>query len=109
MGTKIGQYKVFWVNLDPVEGSEMAKERPCVVISPDEMNDYLKTVIIAPLTSTMKPIPSRVSVFIDGQHGMVALDHIRSISKTRIKNFMGTLHTSEIQEIKKIIQTMFVD
>ena len=54
MGTKVNQYDVFWVQLDPVEGSEMAKTRPCVVISPDEMNDYLNTVAIAPLTSNMK-------------------------------------------------------
>ena len=109
MGTKIGQYKVFWVNLDPVEGSEMAKSRPCVVISPNEMNDHLNTVIIAPLTTNMKPIPSRVNVFIGAQNGMVALDHIRSISKTRIRDSMGTLRTSEIQEIKSVIKTMFVD
>jgi mRNA interferase MazF len=109
MGTKISQYNVFWVNLDPAEGSEMAKKRPCVIISPDEMNDYLKTVIIAPLTSTLKPIPSRVKVLVDKQDGMVALDHIRSVSKTRIGDYIGKLRTSEIQAIKNSIQEMFVD
>ena len=109
MGAKISQYDVFWVNLDPVEGSEMAKKRPCVIISPDEMNDYLKTVVIAPLTSTLKSLPSRVRVFVDRQDGMVALDHIRSVSKTRIGDHIGKLRTSEIQSIKDSIQAMFVD
>ncbi|GHT77075.1 mRNA interferase [Bacteroidia bacterium] len=109
METKINQYEVFWVNLDPTQGSEMAKIRPCVVVSPNEMNDYLKTVIIAPLTSTLKPLPSRIKVFFDRQDEMVALDHIRSISKSRIINPIGKLQASEIQKIKDVIQEMFVD
>jgi mRNA interferase MazF len=109
MATKISQYDVFWVHLDPTQGNEMAKTRPCIVISPDEMNGYLNTVIIAPLTSTLKPIPSRVKVFFDKQDGMVALDHIRSISKSRMGSCMGKLKTSEIQAIKKVIQNMLVD
>jgi mRNA interferase MazF len=109
MGTKIKQYDVFWVNLDPVEGSEMAKKRPCVIISPDEMNDYLKTVTIAPLTSNLTPVNWRVNVFFNKQYGVVALDHIRSISKTRLDSYMGRLQTSEVQNIKQIIKEMFVD
>ncbi len=109
MGRKINQYEVHWVNLDPTQGSEMAKTRPCVVISPDEMNDYLKTVIIAPLTSILTPLPSRVRVFFDHQDGMVALDHIRSISTSRITGYIGKLRTLEIQEIKDTIREMFVD
>ena len=109
MGATVKQYDVFWVNLDPVEGSEMAKKRPCVVISPDEMNDYLKTVTIAPLTSNLKPIYWRVRVSFNKQNGMVALDHIRSISKSRLDNYMGKLQTSEIQHIKQTIKEMFVD
>ncbi len=106
-GKEIRQYEVFGVSLDPTEGSEMAKTRPCVVISPDEMNDYLRTVIIAPLTSTMKPIPSRVKVLFSGQNGMIALDHIRSVSKTRIGGYMGRLRVSEIDEIKATLLEMF--
>jgi mRNA interferase MazF len=109
METKINQYEVFWVNLDPTQGNKMAKTRPCVVISPNEMNDYLKTVIIAPLTSALKPLPSRIKVFSDGQTGMIALDHIRSISKSRISDYMGKLKTLEIQEVKEVIHKMFVD
>ena len=109
MGAKVNQYDIFWVKLDPVEGSEMAKTRPCVIISPDEMNDYLKTVAIAPLTSNLKSVFWRVRVFVDGQNGMVALDHIRSVSKTRIGDYIGTLQTTEIQNIKNSIQAMLID
>jgi len=109
MGKKINQYEVFWVDLDPTQGSEMAKTRPCVIISPDEMNDYLKTVVVVPLTSTLINIPSRVKVFFDGQNGMIALDHIRSISKNRIHDYIGKLRNSEIQKVKATIQKMFVD
>ena len=103
---KIRQYEIFWVSLDPAEGSEMAKTRPCIVISPDEMNDYLQTVIIAPLTSTMKVLPSRVKILLNGQYGMIALDHIRSISKKRIGNYIGKLKLSDIEVIKEILKEM---
>jgi len=103
---KIRQYEIFWVSLDPAEGSEMAKTRPCIVISPDEMNDYLQTVIIAPLTSTMKILPSRVKILLNGQYGMIALDHIRSISKKRIGNYIGKLKLSDIEVIKEILKEM---
>ena len=103
----INQYEVFWITLDPTEGSEMAKTRPCVVISPNEMNDYLQTVIIAPLTSTTKPLPSRVKVLFNGQYNMIALDHIRSVSKSRIENYIGKLKAPEIEVIKETLKEMF--
>jgi len=106
---EIIQYDVFWVNLNPVEGSEMAKKRPCVIISPNEMNAYLKTVIIAPLTSTLKAAPSRVRVFFDEQDGMIALDHIRSVSKSRLGSYMGRLQMNEVQAVKHTIKVMLVD
>ena len=109
METKIKQYDIFWVNLDPIEGSEMAKTRPCVVISPNEMNDYLKTVTIVPLTTNLKPVRWRVRVYCDGQNGMVALDHIRSVSKTRLCNYISSLQISEIKSIKQVLKEMLVD
>lgn len=109
MGTKVNQYDVYWVKLDPIEGSEMAKTRPCVVISPNEMNDYLNTVTIAPLTTNLKPVHWRVRVVCAGQHGMAALDHIRSVSKSRLVSYIDTLHISEIQAIKNVIKEMLVD
>jgi mRNA interferase MazF len=109
MGQKetISQYKLFWVSLDPTQGSEMSKIRPCVVVSPDEMNNHLKTVIIAPLTSTMTPLPSRVKVFVNGQHGMLTLDHLRSVSKNRMGKYVGQLNSVEIQIIKMALMEMF--
>ena len=81
---------VFWVNLDPIEGSEMVKTRPCVVISPNEMNDYLRTVTIAPLTTNLRLVHWRVQVFCDGQHGrtlMVAAYILCAIRKKRMTNY----------------------
>jgi len=107
--TEINQYDVFWVSLDPITGSEIGKTRPCVVVSPDEMNKYLQTIIVVPLTSTIRNFPSRVTVSFDGQKGMVAIDHIRSVSKNRIGNCIGRLRVSEIEAIKKKMQEIFCD
>ena len=109
MGTKVSQYEIYWVRLDPIEGSEIAKTRPCVIVSPDEMNDYLNTIIIAPLTTNLMPVHWRVRVVCSGQTGMVALDHIRSVSKSRLVSYIGSLHISEIRAIKRVIKEMLVD
>ena len=109
MGRGIGQYQVFWVSLDPVEGSEMAKTRPCVVLSPNEMNDNLQTVIVAPLTSTVRNFPSRVPIFWSGRNGMVALDLIRSVSKNRVGKLLGNLQFLEIEKIKETLLEMLCE
>jgi len=109
METRLNQYDVFWVNLDPIEGSEMSKTRPCVIISPNEMNDYLRTVTVVPLTTNLRPVRWRVPVFCDGQNGMVALDHIRSVSKSRLCNYICSLQISEVNAVKHIIKEMLVD
>lgn len=103
---EVKQYSVYWVNLDPVIGSEVNKTRPCVVISPDEMNKYLKTVIIAPLTHTMKNYPSRVSCTISGTDGMIMLDQIRTIDKARLSSYISKLKKAEINEVKSVINEM---
>ena len=99
----IKQYAVHWINLDPTIGSEISKTRPCVVISPDEMNKYLNTVIIAPLTHTVKPYPSRVLCEINGDKGSIILDQIRTVDKARIGNVLGQLSSSEAIAVKKVI------
>ncbi|MCL2327159.1 MAG: type II toxin-antitoxin system PemK/MazF family toxin [Bacteroidetes bacterium] len=109
MGRGIKQYQVFWVSLDPAEGSEMAKTRPCVVLSPNEMNENLQTVIIAPLTSTVRNFPSRVPIFWRGRSGMVALDHIRSVSKNRVGKLLGNLEFLEIEKIKETLLEMLCE
>ncbi len=103
---EINQYAVHWINLDLAIGSEVNKIRPCVILSPNEMNAYLRTVIIAPLTHTLKPYPSRVICTIKGEKGALMLDQIRTIDKTRLRNLMGKLNAKEIVKVKYIINQM---
>ena len=77
----VQRFEVWLVNLDPAQGSEINKPRPCVVLSPDEMNRYLRTVTVAALTSARRDYPSRVDCTFQGKEGQVALDHIRSVDK----------------------------
>jgi mRNA interferase MazF len=102
----IKQYAVHWINLDPTIGAEISKTRPCVIISPDEMNKFLRTVIIAPLTHTLKIYPSRVLCEINGDKGSIMLDQIKTVDKTRIGIVMGNLDTAEISAIKSVINEM---
>ena len=103
------QYEVYWINLDPTIGSEIKKTRPCVILSPNEMNNNLNTIIIAPLTSKSKPYPTRVKVKLDGKDGWAVLDQIRTVDKQRLLNFICKLSELEIAKIKAIIQEMLVD
>jgi mRNA interferase MazF len=102
----IKQYGVHWISLDPATGSEVSKTRPCVIISPDEMNKYLHTVIIAPLTHTLKPYPSRVICEVNGEKGSIMLDQIRTVDKVRIGSVLGQLNLKEMAEIKSVINQM---
>ena len=103
------QYQVVVVNLEPTKGSEVRKVRPCVIISPAEMNDHLRTVIIAPLTSKGKGYPTRVPVKVNKQHGYVMLEQIRTIDKKRITKVGDRLRRTEIQQVKRVIKEMLVD
>ena len=102
----INQYAVHWINLDPTTGSEVSKTRPCVILSPDEMNKYLHTVIIAPLTHTLKAYPSRVICEVDGQQGCIMLDQIRTVDKMRIGSILGQLTPADTTKIKDVINQM---
>jgi mRNA interferase MazF len=82
---------VWLVSLDPTQGSEIRKTRPCVVISPDEMNAHLRTIIVAPMTTAMRPYPTRVNLRFQGRDGQVVLDQIRTIDKTRLARRLGRL------------------
>ncbi|RYX82765.1 type II toxin-antitoxin system PemK/MazF family toxin [bacterium] len=103
---EIKQYSIYWIDLDPTKGSEVNKTRPYVVISPDEMNRFIKTVLIAPLTHTHKIYPSRVACNVKGDNGSIMLDQIRSVDKLRIKAFLDKLNAKEITEVKFIINEM---
>lgn len=87
----VNRFDIFFIDLNPTIGSEINKIRPCVIISPNEINRALNTVIIAPLTSTLKRYPMRVNCIVENKNGQIALDHLRSIDKTRLKSKLATL------------------
>lgn len=103
------QYQIVLVNLDPTIGSEMKKTRPCVIISPNEMNKFLQTIVIAPMTSSSKTYPTRVQINHDKKKGWIVLDQIRTIDIQRIINVLGNLTEKEIQKVKEILKEIFVD
>ena len=105
----INQYEIVLVNLDPTIGSEMKKTRPCVVLSPNEMNHHLQTIVIAPMTSSSKPYPTRIKVNHNEQQGWIAIDQLRTIDRARIVKAFGTLTQKEIEKVKSVIQETFVD
>ena len=106
---EIRQYEIILVNLDPTIGSEIKKTRPCVVISPDEMNKHLRTVVIAPMTTTSKNYPTRVEIKHDNKLGWIVLDQVRTIDKQRILKNLGRLSKPEIKEVKSILKETYVD
>jgi mRNA interferase MazF len=105
----LGQYDIVLVNLDPTIGSEINKTRPCVIISPEEINNNLRNITIAPMTSKSHSYPTRVKVRHNNQAGWVVIDQIRTIDKRRIIKSLGQLNSSEIIECKKVIKETFVD
>lgn len=106
---ELKQYAIVLVNLDPTVGSEIKKTRPCLVISPDEINDNLRTVVIAPMTTKSKPYPTRIKVRHNNQTGWVVIDQIRTIDKSRIVRILGKITAKEIRSCKAIIKETFVD
>ena len=106
-GSAISQFDVYVIELDPTIGTEIKKTRPCVVISPDSINRNLTTIIIAPLTHTIKNFPSRVNCKFNNEVGQVVLEQIRSIDKKRLKKKIGRLENSTAEQVKLILQTMF--
>ena len=106
---ELKQYTIVLVNLDPTVGSEIKKTRPCVVISPNEMNKYLNTIVVTPVTTNSKPYPTRIPVKHNGKRGMIAIDQIRTIDKKRIIKKFDQLTKAEIRKCKDIIRETFVD
>ena len=106
---EISQYQIILVNLDATLGSEIKKTRPCVVISPNEMNKFLNTVVIAPMTTSSKNYPTRIEVRHDNKIGWIVLDQIRTIDKQRIIKDLGRLTKSEINELKSVLKETYID
>ncbi len=106
---ELNQYQIVLVNLEPTIGSEMKKTRPCVIISPNEMNKYLQTIVIAPMTSSSRPYPTRVEVKHNKTKGWVVLDQVRTLDRKRIIKVLGALTEKEIEKVKTTIQETYVD
>jgi mRNA interferase MazF len=98
---------VYLVNLDPTIGSEVKKTRPCVVVSPDEMNQYIRTIIIAPMTTTRKNYKSGVGISFQGKEGEIMLDQIRTIDKKRLISKLGRLSIKDLRSILSVLLEMF--
>jgi mRNA interferase MazF len=99
--------EVHLVGLDPTRGREMKKTRPCVVVSPDELNAHLQTVIVAPLTSTGKPYPFRISCRFQRKSGSVVLDQIRTVDRDRLVRRLGVLSPAEFENVLRLLREMF--
>jgi len=102
------QYDIFLVNLDPTIGHEIKKIRPCVIISPDEMNRHLGTVIIAPMTTQSKHYPTRIPITFESKEGWIVLDQIRTVDKIRLFKKIGHADDATIVEVKSVLSEMLV-
>lgn len=107
MGLVIKRFDVFLVALNPTVGAEIRKTRPCLVISPDEMNDYLSTVIVAPMTTTRKVYPVRVNCSFENQPGAIALDQMRTIDKKRCRKKLGTVDLNTRKAVLATLAELF--
>jgi mRNA interferase MazF len=105
----VRQYDILLINLDPTIGHEIKKVRPCVVLSPDEMNEHVETVIIAPMTTRSHAFPTRVAVRFKGKDGWVVLDQIRTVDRKRLVKKLGRLQPETVRSVKDVIQEMLVD
>jgi mRNA interferase MazF len=95
------------VNLDPTVGSEIRKSRPCVVVSPDEMNRHVRTVVVAPLTSSGRAYPTRVPTRFAGKDGQVVIDQLRTVDKVRLAKRLGALEAREAAAVLEVLREFF--
>ena len=106
--SKISRYGLYWAQLDPTRGSEIAKTRPVVVVSPDAMNHSLEAVVICPLTSQLHPHwASRVACLCDGVASEIAVDQIRTVSKSRLTRSLGKIDVAAAQELRQVIALLY--
>ena len=103
----VQRFEVHLISLDPTKGSEIRKTRPCLIISPNEMNKYIRTVIIAPMTSTIKNYPTRVTTTFQGKKGQIVLDQIRIVDKSRLIKNLGSISSAAGEKVLSVLQEMF--
>jgi len=109
MGLVVARFEVYLVNLDPVVGSEIKKTRPCLIISPDEMNAHIATVIVAPMTTKGQPYPTRVSCRFRGKQAQAVLDQIRTVDKSRLVKRLGAIDEATQSAVLSVLGEMFAE
>ena len=107
MVNRVARFEIYLVSLDPTQGSEIRKTRPCIVVSPDEMNQHMRTVIVAPMTTAQRSYPTRVPIRFRRKNGQVALDQIRTVDKSRLVRRMGVANTDTAVAIAATLGQMF--
>ena len=105
----VARFDVYLVNLDPTTGSEIRKTRPCLVISPDEMNRHIRTVMIAPVTTRSRPYPSRVACRFQGKDSLIALDQIHTVDRQRLVKHLGAIDEATQRMILDVLAEMFAE
>ena len=103
----VQRFEVHLISLDPTKGSEIQKTRPCLIISPNEMNKHIRTVIIAPMTSTIKNYPTRVTTTFQGKKGQIVLDQIRTVDKSRLIKNLGSISKTAEEKTLSVLQEIF--
>ena len=109
MDVVVKRFEVYLINLDPTLGSEIQKTRPCLIISPDEMNNHIATVIVAPMTTKGRDYPTRVKCTFEGKEGQVVLDQIRTVDKIRLVKKLGKISVNTQQEVLVVLMEMFAE
>lgn len=104
---EVARFDVFLMILDPTIGSEIRRARPCVIVSPDEMNRHLRTVIVAPMTTARRSYPSRVETRFQDKRGQIVVDQLRTIDRARLARRLGTLSADETDAVLKVLHELF--
>jgi mRNA interferase MazF len=107
MAVVVSRFEVYLVRLDPTQGHEIRKTRPALIISPDEMNRHIETVIVAPMTTKGRPYPTRVPVKFQGKSGQVVLDQLRTVDKSRLVKRLGRLNQTTTTRVLALLAEMF--
>jgi mRNA interferase MazF len=107
MAVVVRRFEVYLVRLDPTEGREIRKTRPCLIISPDEMNRHIDTVIVAPLTTKGRPYPTRVSVRFRRKTGQIVLDQLRTVDKSRLVKRFGAIDINTSNQVLALLAELF--
>ena len=109
MGVVVRRFDVYLVALDPALGSEIKKTRPCLIVSPDEMNSHIATVLVAPMTTKGRPYPTRIPCRFQGKSGQIVLDQLRTVDRARLVKRLGRINPATQQEVLAALAEMFAE